>query len=1552
MLPTVKTTVRRILAALLCAALFASLLPISVLAAEAEDDIREILAEELFVPEADDLPEPDEALPSREDEEGEEEPLTPTEADLAPASGTAPEETGTVPGETEPGPEPGIITAELPLQEPVAAEWNGRDNDELFALYVEQLFYPGSGQKSTRRGTAPLSELDQKWYGLFLPCIADVAAGRRSSTIFEFILEDLDLPALEWTAGDLGVSAVVVNNSISSEAMSAATALLYCNLETVLAALLSNCPYELYWYDKTVGVGCRIPGFSAEKKDGEWVLRTGGTVYYYFTVAEGYRTENDYEVKNEAADDAGTAAANARAIVAEYAALDDIAKLTAYKNRICSLVEYNGTAAGGGVEYGDPWQLVYVFDGDESTNVVCEGYSKAFKYLCDMSTFRGAVDCILVSGIMTSSGSGGRHMWNVVDPGAGANYLVDVTNCDAGTIGAPDVLFLAPCASGSVAEGYIFTDTYGRNVKYVYDNDDSLSMLLTFGEAALTISDTPLAGEPELPSSGVTEDGLTWALNETEDGIVITGYTDAPAADAVIPAEINGLPVTEIAEGAFVGCGLTGVTIPGSVTAIGEDAFSECTELDRIIFAGDIPSIDPTAFENVTADAYYPGGNATYTTERRDDYGGTLTWRALCTDQSETHTHGETVIENRVEPTCTDAGSYDEVVCCSVCGEELSRETVELEATGHTHDETVIENEVEPTCTVAGSCDEVIYCSVCGEELSREAIELEATGHTPGETAIENRVEPTYTEEGSYDEVIYCSACGEELSRETVTIPCLLPTSGVTEDSLVWVVSGAGASVVITGYTDDLPADAVIPAEIRGLPVTMIGDGALSGSPVQSMEIPASVAVIGEGAFSGSGLRTIRFAHTASDPLTIGDGAFASAEGAGGALVLMADENDVNPALADYDWAADGRTIYYNCEPVTITLQPVSTGNKKGKKVTLTVEATGTDIQYQWYYRTSSAKPWVRYTGAGADSPSITLKVKKSGYQYYCLVSNAAGSAESDIATVLILKKPGIKTQPKSRNAAEGVSVTLAVKASGKQLTYQWYCRTSSAGAWEAIEGAVSSSLTVTAAEGGTKYQYRCRVHNGAGTTWTKTVTVTSFTVAEITLQPESRVVASGKKTTLTVGAVGTSLKYQWYYRTGATGKWKKYTGKGKTSPSITVTVKKNGYEYRCKVYNKVSSVYSDAAVLTRATKPAITRQPVSAVIPFGGTAVFTVAASGAELSYQWQTLSPEMVWTDIAGANGDTLSASAGIWTAGTQFRCAVTNPAGISLSAAVSFTECDRVAVTDMAGREIVLEHPADKIVALSPADCEILCDLGAGGMLAGRGTYCDYPDMVQSLQDLGSGPDTDVDAVIAAAPDVLIVSKDSLDDHQIAAVESAGIPVVMTDARDIEGVYENILLIGALVGREDNARAIVASMQTSLAELRSRVAAMEIPEDRKPTIYFEGSPLYYGLWAAGSGTFMNEIADLLGMVNIFRDNDAWEAVTEDQIIAADPDYIVTITVYTGSEYESSAAEILARPGWENVTAVKNGAILPMTNNELSRSTPRLAEAAQAIFDFVYGG
>ena len=266
----------------------------------------------------------------------------------------------------------------------------------------------------------------------------------------------------------------------------------------------------------------------------------------------------------------------------------------------------------------------------------------------------------------------------------------------------------------------------------------------------------------------------------------------------------------------------------------------------------------------------------------------------------------------------------------------------------------------------------------------------------------------------------------------------------------------------------------------------------------------------------------------------------------------------------------------------------------------------------------------------------------------------------------------------------------------------------------------------------------------------------------------------------------------------------------------------------------------------------------------------------------------------------------------------------------------------VTDMAGREVKFDKPVEKAVALTAADCEIIFALGAEEVLVGRGAYCDYPAEVTDIPSVESGYETNIEQIIALQPDVIFMGTMAQTTEQVEQLEKAGIRVVVSDAQTIEGTYECIRVIGQVLGKQEEAAKIIDDMQATFTEIQANKL------DGTKTVYFETAPLQWGLYSAGSGTFMDEIAQMMGLKNCFGDVEYWPQVSEEQVIERNPDFIVTITMYYG-EGPTPDEEIAGRAGWQDITAVKNGDILYYPDNEFARPGPRLALGAQMLYDFV---
>jgi hypothetical protein len=367
-----------------------------------------------------------------------------------------PEETDTT-AAPETGNEEVAIETEISQENP---DVDIADNDELFETYLEQIMYPRSpmvlyGMWGSESST--LNDNEKSIYNALKAKIKDVAANG-GSTEFKFTNNtDISLD-ISFDAGD------AEGNELGNLGSAAFTSSV--DMTKVIRCLLVDCPYDLYWYDKA-------EGYTLSLGVGKYTNNNQGFIDHIsikFAVSNAYQVSgNQYSVDASMVQKAQTAAVNAWMTVFSNSSKSDYEKLVAYKDYICDAVSYGDANA----EYGDVFQLIYVFDQDPSTNVVCEGYAKAFQYLCDLTNFTDGTKSYIVAGELSyASGSSsaviGGHMWNIVTLN-GNNYMVDITNCDGDAYAAPDYAFLKAPVSGSYDTGYVFEGKSSTRIRYCYD---------------------------------------------------------------------------------------------------------------------------------------------------------------------------------------------------------------------------------------------------------------------------------------------------------------------------------------------------------------------------------------------------------------------------------------------------------------------------------------------------------------------------------------------------------------------------------------------------------------------------------------------------------------------------------------------------------------------------------------------------------------------------------------------------------------------------------------------------------------------------------------------------------------------------------------------------------------------------------------------------------------------------------------------------------------------------------------------------------------------------
>ena len=690
------------------------------------------------------------------------------------------------------------------LEEEVACPDVDFDSEAAAAQFIDRAMSANrQGRVSFRAayGTAGKSKLtgaDANLYNVLKQLIHQVAEGERSDTHFVIEVRDI-FDKLTYTAEDLGLETLYGSDgNLTAEARDAINAVRKLDTNKVIAALLIDCPYDLYWYDKTVGVswlpvGCNPNGETIQlcKSKNEVTDQIGP--YFEFYVSKDYSVSGNtgtFEMDTDKASAVKSAAANAARIIEHYSGAADMDKLIGYKNAICDLVSYNNTAANtSGYPYGDPWQLVWVFDGDASTNVVCEGYSKAFQYLCDMSQFDEDISVISVQGNMSSSsGNSGLHMWNLVNRG-GVNYLADITNCDSGSSGYPDKLFMKGYSYKDSSGNYCF-ETGSSRITYIFD--ESITNLFK----AEDLDYTDLDGNHAWSN---------WTT--TENATCTVAGSRKRTCDTCGKVETEEIPATGHSWGEWDVTKAAGCTEAGSKART--CATCELTETEVVPATG------------------HSWGEWDVTKAAGCTEAGSKARTCATCELTETevvpatgHSWGEWDITK--DAGCTEAGSKEHT--CATC--KLT-ETEEIPATGH---KAVAVKGYDATCTKEG-LTEGSQCSVCKTWITPQKT-IPKQDHTP--VTVKGKA-ATCTATGLTDGT-KCSVCGVALTAQK-TIP--------KKDHTPVTVKGKAATCTATGLTDGTKCSACgtwikaqqtiarkahTPTTVKGYAATYVKAGLSDGS--------------------------------------------------------------------------------------------------------------------------------------------------------------------------------------------------------------------------------------------------------------------------------------------------------------------------------------------------------------------------------------------------------------------------------------------------------------------------------------------------------------------------------------------------------------------------------------------------------------------------------------------------------------------------------------------------------------------------------------------------
>lgn len=270
--------------------------------------------------------------------------------------------------------------------------------------------------------------------------------------------------------------------------------------------------------------------------------------------------------------------------------------------------------------------------------------------------------------------------------------------------------------------------------------------------------------------------------------------------------------------------------------------------------------------------------------------------------------------------------------------------------------------------------------------------------------------------------------------------------------------------------------------------------------------------------------------------------------------------------------------------------------------------------------------------------------------------------------------------------------------------------------------------------------------------------------------------------------------------------------------------------------------------------------------------------------------------------------------------------------------------VTLTDADGVEFTIEKQPERIVSLIPSNTEIAYALGLGDAIVGVNDWDAYPPEVMEKEKIGSMP-YNVEKIIALQPDLVLAhasAKNSSEDGFQQLID-AGLTVVMIhNEASISDVYQTIELIAKATGTMDKGTEIITEMKATFAQYEEKVK--EISEEEQALVWVEVDPT---LFTTGQGTYIHEMLELLNAKNAAGDQAGWLQFTEEEVVAMNPDVIIT----TYGVYTPDAEQlVLNRQGWENVNAIQNKRVHDVDPDTVTRSGPRLTKGMEELAKAIY--
>jgi iron complex transport system substrate-binding protein len=274
------------------------------------------------------------------------------------------------------------------------------------------------------------------------------------------------------------------------------------------------------------------------------------------------------------------------------------------------------------------------------------------------------------------------------------------------------------------------------------------------------------------------------------------------------------------------------------------------------------------------------------------------------------------------------------------------------------------------------------------------------------------------------------------------------------------------------------------------------------------------------------------------------------------------------------------------------------------------------------------------------------------------------------------------------------------------------------------------------------------------------------------------------------------------------------------------------------------------------------------------------------------------------------------------------------LSVAGAIALNASAAITVLDDDGRQVTLQKPALRVIAMAPHATELVYAAGGAERIIAAVDYSDYPEAAKRLPRVGSNRQVDMERVAALKPDLIVIWLHGSSERQIEQIRSLGIPMFHSEPKKLAEIPNSLTRIGKLMGTEKVADAAAAALRKELAALTARYAG-------RPPVR-----MFYQVWdkplhTLNGGHIVSDAVRLCGGENIYAGMKVTAPVVSfESVLGEDPEAIVS----TGERSKEDGGVAVWRP-YTSMTAVRRDNLFQLDGNLLNRAGPRMVAGAAAL-------